>query len=353
MVELLLTLLVLYGLQCVVLLPRGATLFLRPGETWRASAGPGWRMLHPWPSADGWLASRPPLQDRDGELRTVGRTRWLGAGVSGDPGVAIVPGGGQKVELRGSGVRVDRRPALWGPTKRQAGAAAELLRSLAADGADAARLLDAWRTASFAADELARTRETVADATRWLGLLSDLALLALLAVLPALATWLGGERALIFFAPAYLALHLALLVLLGRAHGTLRPDEGDRFEVLLSAALYPPLLLRGAAELKRQALVGFHPAAVAAEVLPREEALDFLRGELGRATDAPERAAILSVVTRLDSSEEALFAPPERSDPLARSYCPGCRTEYRLGEGECVDCGAVLRPLGAEVPSAL
>ena len=51
MVELLLTLLALYGLQCVTLLPRGATLFVRPVSRWTASEGPGWRWLSPWPSA--------------------------------------------------------------------------------------------------------------------------------------------------------------------------------------------------------------------------------------------------------------------------------------------------------------
>ncbi|MGI9591219.1 MAG: hypothetical protein ACR2P8_07615, partial [Myxococcota bacterium] len=61
--------------------------------------------------------------------------------------------------------------------------------------------------------------------------------------------------------------------------------------------------------------------------------------------------AILGVVARLGSSEEALFAPPVPSDPLARSYCPTCRTEYRLAEGVCIDCAVALRPLAVEAPA--
>ena len=351
MVELLLTLLVLYGLQCLVLLPRGATLFLRPAEVWRASDGPGWRLLHPWPSAAGWLASRPALVAEggaNGGLRTRGPTPWLGAGYAEDRGVRLEPGGGQSVEARGSRVLIDGQPALSAASRLHAAESAERLRALAAEGADAEALLDRWLEDSFAAAELARTREAAAAATRWLGILSDVALLGLGVLLPGLAFWLGGERALLFFGPSYLVLHVALLALLGRAHRRLRPGRGDLFEVLFSAALYPPLLLRSAAELRRQALGGFHPAAVAAEILPRSAALDFLRAELARARGERERGAILGVVARLGSSEEALFAPPAPSDPFARSYCPTCRIEYRLDAGVCIDCDVALRPLAAE-----
>lgn len=347
MVELLLTLLVLYGLQCVVLLPRGATLFVRPAGAWLASEGPGWRLLHPWPSAPIWLAARPPLRSGDDGLRTRGPTPWLGAGLAEGTGPRIVPGSGQSVTVRGSRVRIDGVPALRAANRRQAAAQAEELRALVAEAAPADRVLEEGLVRCFDPAAVSRARSRASAATRWLGRLSDLALVALLAALPALAATLGSERALLLFAPGWLALDVALLVLLHRAHATLHPEGGDRFELLLAAALYPPLLLRAAGELRREALCGFHPAAVAAEVLPREAALDFLRGELARCSEERERAAVARVVARLGSSPAALFAPPERSDPLARSYCPTCRTEYRRDDGACVDCGGALAPLAA------
>ena len=48
--ELVLALLLLYGLQCMVRLPRGGLLFVRPLFNWSITAGPGWRLLHLIPS---------------------------------------------------------------------------------------------------------------------------------------------------------------------------------------------------------------------------------------------------------------------------------------------------------------
>jgi hypothetical protein len=346
-VELLLTLLALYGLQCVTLLPRGATLFLRPGSRWNASEGPGWRWLNPWPSGKAWVASRPALVGDAESLRTRGPTPWLGADYAETEGVAFVPGGGQAVGLRGQQVLVDGAPALRAPTRREAARLAAQLEALAKPGADADALLGSWRADAFAAGPLRERHERVDSATRWLGRLSDLGVVLLGAGLPSLSAVVGGERALVWLGPTYALLHLVLLLLLSRAQRAVHPGEGS-FELLFAAALYPPLLLRSAGELVREALCGFHPAAVAAEVLPRDEALDLLRGELARPLPDDERAAVVAVVHRLGCSLDELFAAPERSDPLARAYCPACRTEYRRGEGACVDCGAPLEGFADE-----
>jgi hypothetical protein len=349
--ELLLTLLVLYGLQCVALLPRDAELFVRLGGTWRLSEGPGWRVLHPWPSAASWLASRSPLVEEGDVLCTRGPTPALGADFAEGNGVRVVPGGGQAVKVRGSRVWVAGELALRGTTKLVAQEAAELLTSLAAEGADTGALLQGWQDRAFASDALTEARASAEDATRGLGIASDVSLAALLVVLPALSAWLGAELALLWFAPGYLVLHGATLLLLARAHAVLQSGAGDRFEVLFSAALYPPLLLRSAADLRRKALAGFHPAAVAAEVLPLASALDFLRAELSTCADVRERDELAAVVTRLGCTWEELFAPPETSDHLALSYCPACRTEYRVEDGACVDCGAPLSRLPNASPA--
>jgi hypothetical protein len=349
--ELLLTLLVLYGLQCLVLLPRGAELFVRLAGSWRSSEGPGWRALHPWPSATGWLASRSPWVEEGGDLRTRGPTPALGADFAEGGGVRIVPGSGQTVVVRGSRVWIDGALALRGTTRPLTQEVGDLLTNLAAEGADTQALLQGWQDRAFASDALAETRARVENSTCRLGIVSDVSLAALLVVLPALAMWLGAELALLWFTPGYLVLHAVTLLLLARAYADLQSGAGDRFEVLFSAALYPPLLLRSAADLRRKALAGFHPAAVAAEVLPRESALDFLRAELSTCTDARERDELAAVVTRLGSTWEELFAPPEPSDPLALSYCPACRTEYRVEKGACVDCGTPLFRLPTASPA--
>ena len=350
MVELLLTLLVLYGLQSVVLLPRGTTLFFRLGERWRVNEGPGWTMLHPWPSAPGWLASRSPLLPCARGWLTRGPTPLLGADFVEDTGVPIEPGSGQSVALRGRSVRVNGVTALRAATKQQASRTAGLLSALASNGSDAEALLDAWSDRAFAPDELARARARADSGTRWLGIASSFYLAAVFLGTPALAAWFGGEQVLFYGWPVYLVLHVVTWLLLFRAHGALVGESEERFEALFTAAIYPPMLVRAAPELRRQALCGFHPSAVAAEVLPREAALDFLRGELAHAKGPRENAAIWQIVARLGSNPDELYAPPERSDPLARSFCPTCRTEYRLEAGDCVDCGAALKRLEREAP---
>ena len=47
--ELVLALLLLYGLQCMIRLPRGDLLFVRTLSNWYVMTGPGWRPLHPIP----------------------------------------------------------------------------------------------------------------------------------------------------------------------------------------------------------------------------------------------------------------------------------------------------------------
>jgi hypothetical protein len=327
-VELLLTLLVLYVLQSVVLLPRGATLFLRPGARWRAREGPGWTLLHLWPSTAGLLGSRAPLRTVSGGLLTRGPTPWLGADFVDDTGVRIVPGSGQQVTVRGHRVRVDGVTAFRAPTTRYARRTAELLRAVVAEGSDAEALLDEWSDRAFAVEELTAVRERVASGTRWLGIASNAYLAAVFLVTPALTAWFGGERVLSYGWPGYLLLHIVTWLLLFRAHAAVDDASADRFEVLFTAAIYPPLLVRAASELQ-----------------------DFLRAELAHAEGPREHAAIWQVVARLGSNPEALFAPPERSDALARSYCPTCHTEYRLETGDCIDCGAALKPLEQEAPA--
>lgn len=351
MVELLLTLLVLYGLQCAVLLPRGGVLFARILGSWQRSEGPGWRLLHPWPSARVWLGSRSAwLEDAEG-LRLRGATPWLGAGFAEGGEPRFAPGAGQPVEVRGSRVLVAGRPVLRGLGRPHAAALGALLAELARPGADAEAVLDRAVRESFDLDALREADARIDEATRWLAVLADVCFLMLFAALPALAWWLGGERALVLLAGPYLLLHVAALVGFGLAHRRLLPDAGGaRFEALFTAALYPPLLLRAAQDLRGQLLAAFHPAAVAAVALPEQEALAFLRTEIARCTADGEianreRAGLLATLEALGGSLEALLAPPAPADPLARSYCPRCRTEYRILAGACSDCGSDLEPL--------
>ena len=64
--ELVLVLFLLYGVQCVGWLPRGAVLFQRPLRTWRDASGPGWCLRHPLPGRPSVVGSRLPVVEEDG-----------------------------------------------------------------------------------------------------------------------------------------------------------------------------------------------------------------------------------------------------------------------------------------------
>lgn len=356
--ELIAALVLLYGLQCVVWLPGGACLFTGTPFGWLSSSGPGFRLLHPRPGARTWLASRFPLTARDGRLQGRGAATWLShrGHAAGDPcELAALPA----AELHGTVVRVAGRPFARGSDPAHAERIAALLRELA-------ELEPALREARVAA-ELARShslaglreaRSRFEQAAKWLGWISDAYFVGLFALLP-VAMWMtGNDYALRLLVPALIALHVATALALARAHGRLRPGRrGERAQILLGAALYPPSLLRAYQQLHAGALASFAPAAVAAEVLPRELANAFLREELVRAALSAQTAdpsaqgldlgrledhALRELVRELGESPESLRAAPPRSDPLALSYCPACRSEYRRADGSCSDCDVPL-----------
>jgi len=68
-VELLLTALLLYGVQCLARLPVRGVLFVRAGGRIIVAEGPGWHLLHPLPSGRCWLAARTSLREDGGRAR--------------------------------------------------------------------------------------------------------------------------------------------------------------------------------------------------------------------------------------------------------------------------------------------
>jgi hypothetical protein len=355
-VELVIALLVLYGAQCVALLPYGATLFARPVRSWWVSTGPGWRMLHPIPSSPTLIAARFPLLERDGGLRSRGVATWLSRLDWGERQPELELGSIDRVEARGALIRVNRRAFARGVCRAHAESLAGLLRDLAKLSPDEVRSrIERELAQSLSLEGYTAERSRFQRETRWLAWTSNLYFVWILVPLPVLTWWLGAEGALRTVLPIFLILHLATLLCFARAHRVLVPRGGGAlFEALLTCVLYPPLLLRGLHELRTAALARFHPAVVAATVLPKDHQRSFLRAELLRAASASgegnegvgiaelERSALLALARELGESEETLFAPPHRQDPLAQSYCPGCLTEYRRAEGRCTDCETPL-----------
>lgn len=359
----------LYLLQCAAWLPRGAQLFVRPLTKWVVAGGPGWRLLHPLPSGSAALALRLPLVERGGRLHGRGGASWWGGRDWGDCGPAVERGALGGASARGSVVGAAGVPLGRGLGPVHAAALAALLRELAGGDRESARkrvaeaLAQGLSPAGYAA-----ARARVDAATGWLGWSSDLYWLGLFGLLPAFVLGFGEERGLLLVLPILVALHLVTLAALARAHRRLRPGRrGALIESLVVAACYPPILLREHHTLRSQELSGFHPAVVAAALLPGAQWRAFLRAELVRASarceasvrplpelglDELERRALWDLAHELGETADSLLAPPSGCSPLAAAYCPACWCEYRRAAGSCTDCGVPLVPIGAGAAGA-
>ena len=363
--ELLIALGVLYGLQCFVWLPEGATLFVRPLGAWVIANGPGWRLPHLLPSAASLLAARLPFLEQEGRLYGRAGPTWLSSRGWGERGAPAEPAALAEAEAHGSVVRVAGRPFARALAREEAEPLASFLRDVAqADAPGAAALIAGALADSLS---LARYRENVerlAEATRWLRWSSDLYWTGLYIGLPiAMLVW-GGERALLLSLPLLGPLHLVTLVAYRWAYRRLHPEKrGELFESTLAVSFYPPLLLRAYHDLRTRALASFHPAVVAVAALPHDAGRTFLRTEILRLrvpgdaqvdpdTAPPlgelERRALWNLAADLGESPETLLAAPARHDPRAETYCPACHSEYALAAGTCTDCDTELTPYAAE-----
>jgi hypothetical protein len=358
--DLWLTLLVLCGVQCMIRLSQSEVLFVRPFRHWRAVDGSGWRLTHPFDGGAAAVAVRLGLV-MDGD-RLYARERAVRFGLSarsevsvrdrGLPFSAAEPSG---VEHSGHLVRVDGRLFRRCATRGAAAASARLLQDLAgASPQEAKARIRVELDNALSMDEYERQREDSSAATRTLAWFTRVYLPLLVAGLPLAMLSFGEELGLMLSFPVLVLAHLGTLVTMWRAHCELFPTQRDqRFEDVLTAALYPPALLRAHANMQLEVLSAFHPAVHAASRLEGERRQTFLRSELARldlAAEQPdpstiaslERESLIEFLKACGESRESLFRVAPESGKPSGSYCPVCSAEYLRDSGHCGDCGAAL-----------
>jgi hypothetical protein len=320
--------------ECLVRAPDGALLLAAPIARVRAVEGVGWRMRSPLPSAPGLLALRLPFTLEAGGVRGA-------AGAFADfAALATAQAVGRRVLVSGRSFARLSSPVA-------AVRVAELLRALPACAPEArASRLDAFVRESLTLSRARAALESAERATRWLAPLCDVyASLALVAV--PLLLWLDYEdRVLRAVLPLLGSVHAACIALVFRAHRRIAPAaRSARFDLVLSAGLFPPAMLTAPKALLAEAFAGLHPLATAAVLLAPADFASFARRERARldararagdAAAALERAGLDAIGRELDFD---LAAPPPRADPQAASYCPRCFSDFRPGFGACSDCG--------------
>ncbi len=350
------TLLLLYLMQCAAYLPREALLFSRSLRDWRIRTATGWRLLHVRPSANWLYATRFALRMRDGKLYARSPASRFGWRAPGARGAVVEFGGTEALDLRGRLVRVDGRPFCRALSKRGARRMLHWLRQLEEGGEDLVRThVEAALAASLSLAAFREQFETFKSSTRALGWLCDSYFCFLFVGVPGLILLAHEERGLLIAFTTIALLHVVTLVALALAHRRLYPeDPGELFELVLSAAFYPPILLRARGEFATDLLAAFHPVVAAAALLPDGPRRRFFRAQLLRlerevaATPEPdampelERRAVLDLLEACGVTRDDLMQPPPRDDAQALAFCPICAVDYVRTEGQCGDCGVEL-----------
>lgn len=227
------------------------------------------------------------------------------------------------------------------------------------------RIARDWQRVRFSCEHAARRVGRVAAACRDLEAAGDLAwpIVAGLAV----ALLLRDDVRLLYALLAAGELSgWALAVLYFRAHVRLHPrDRRERWGKAAVMALCFPVALRARASLGSGAVAYAHPAAVAAVLLRKGDAFEFLRDLAARwsfpvrfpsepargfAAAAPVRATVLeqieALAKTLGAGRRELAPTRPGRDGSAVSFCPRCGATYLRDSGECADCpGVALRRL--------
>ena len=171
-------------------------------------------------------------------------------------------------------------------------------------------------------------------------------------------SWHLGLFACLWLLPAFFFLVANTAYAFQRIHRTLNPTAlADRREKLLALLLSPVGAIRAPAMLIKNSVAEFHPLAVAAAVMPQEEARRFtarILRELAFAAEGDDkwssmesewRSAVWEWTGRQFGDPQLLVGPPVRRFHASLSYCPRCEQEYVVTVGVCVDCpGVALKP---------
>ena len=243
-------------------------------------------------------------------------------------------------------------------TPKQAKALADLIGELsAAKASKRESLLRSWLTKQFDPNEAAKVRRETEDVVGPIRWLCSLSFVLMFVAMPVAVTIFGLERLIIPLAAAMVLLAVQTAFMFYRAHRKLFPRESqERFENLLKMILCPPVSLRAADVLTRNALSEFNPLVVAS-VLEGAGEPRFVRGfvldlEHPLLHEITEEKALQTVnwmaAEQLRLSREHvkrakladLFGPTER-DGESLSYCPRCSVQFVMTAGECPDCPGV------------
>ncbi|HMS15215.1 MAG TPA: hypothetical protein PKA37_00135 [Planctomycetota bacterium] len=206
-----------------------------------------------------------------------------------------------------------------------------------------------------------------ADAKIWdfpLRILTNLFTIHLLIVIPIALLTQGILASWHWLLPIAALLMVATVIVFLLAHRRLHPrDPGSRVQHAFLMLIFPPAACRAHDVLALDLFAGFHPVAIGAALLNKEDQVGWFSERLRdlsyplfpTAPDGPEGKAVESFrilhrervrhfVERLGFSSAILeeSAPPNPDG--AKSYCPRCHAGFIELPWECATCGRSTLP---------
>jgi hypothetical protein len=217
-----------------------------------------------------------------------------------------------------------------------------------------------WVAKQFAADDAAAVLKESLELISPIQEMGVILFLFLFVFTPSLAFSFGLSPLIIPVAVVMVALAVLIAIMFHRAHKKLYPAESsERLESVIKMILCPPVSIRAADILTKNLLAQYSPI-VLVSVLPGSGEQQFVRSVIldlkhplrHEVSDETAQQTILwtgreQLHVCLDEVKKGrylkskdLLAPTQREENSI-SYCPRCRCQFVVSDGECPDCPGV------------
>ena len=369
---LLLILILLYLSECLIWVKRESVAFVSAwGGRWRLAVPPSWMgnanggilFLNPLPPAGRvFLSHLSPVSISPSGICAFNSQTLPSEARSPYQSGQFLPFSKIKDSASdGSYLVINKEKFTKCATTKQAHALAGLIAAMAkASVSKRENMARTWVVKQFAADDAAAVLKESEKLIKPIQEMGVILFLFLFLFTPSLAFTFGLSPLIIPVAVVMVALAVEIGIMFHRAHKKLYPAESsERLESLVKMILCPPVSIRAADILTKNLLAQYSPI-VLASVLPgsgeqqfvRSVILDLkhpLRHEVSEA-DAEKTIAWTAneqLNVCLDQVKKGRYLKPdELLAPTQRegnsiSYCPRCRCQFVVSDGECPDCPGV------------
>lgn len=369
---LLLILVLLYLSECLIWVRRESVAFVSAwGRRWRLAVPPSWMgnanggilFLNPLPPGGRvFLSHLSPLSISPSGICAFNLQTLPAEARSSNQSGEFLPF--SKIKDSGSDgsyLIINKEKFTKCANAKQARAFAKLIGAMTkASASKRESMARTWVVKQFAVDDAAKLLKESKRLIEPIQELGVILFLFLFVFTPSVAFAFGLSPLIIPVAAVMVTLAVEIAIIFYRAHKKLYPDESsERLESLVKMILCPPVSIRAADILTKNLLSEYSPI-VLASVLPGSGEQQFVRSVIldlqhplkhEVSDEIAEQTMTWSVQEQLKVcldqvkkgrylKPEELLAPGQREENSV-SYCPRCRCQFVVSEGECPDCPGV------------